>query len=247
MFLPCEIAKDCNECKNNILKTGKSKSFIKIKRRRNNISNDPVYPIFNLTLCHKPHSYKENSSSNSIYVSGPTIPFIKSLINNKYDAVVASMSITEERLEIIDFTDPYYSNFLSIVGKTSAGLTLADLDTRFIGAQRSTIGAQWVEDRFGNPGSAYQFDGVNDYIAIAPSSLVDNETTVTLSFWLKREASDEYGLPIHCGNQGRYGVHVSKDSVRVNVTTNSNFDGSAPTEFKTIRSILTRNNGHTLF
>lgn len=83
---------------------------------------------------------------------------IPGLINNKYDAVVASMSITEERLEIIDFTDPYYSNFLSIVGKTSAGLTLADLDTRFIGAQRSTIGAQWVEDRFGRRGSVRLYD-----------------------------------------------------------------------------------------
>lgn len=116
-------------------------------------------------------------------------------------------------------------------------------------------GATLVEDRFGNPGSAYQFDGVNDYIAIAPSSLVDNETTVTLSLWLKRYDSDSYGLPIHCGNQGRYGVHVRKDSVRVNVTTNSNFSGNAQTEFasKTVyynqerwSHIVLKYNGSTL-
>ena len=101
-------------------------------------------------------------------------------------------------------------------------------------AHHGTVyGASLTEDRFGNPDAAYQFDGVNDYIGIAPSSLVDNETTVTLSFWLKRDDADDYGLPIHCGNQGRYGVHISKDSVRVNVTTNSNFDGSAPSEFAT--------------
>ena len=35
-------------------------------------------------------------------------------------------------------------------------------------------GATLTQDRFGNPNSAYSFDGVNDYIAIAPSSLVDN-------------------------------------------------------------------------
>jgi hypothetical protein len=96
-------------------------------------------------------------------------------------------------------------------------------------------GATLTEDRFGNPDAAYLFDGVNDYIAIAPTSLVDNENTITISCWLKREDADAYGLPIHCGNQGRYGIHVIKDSVRVNVTTNSNFDGSAPTEFKTAR------------
>ncbi len=83
---------------------------------------------------------------------------IPGLMNNKYDAVVASMSITQERLEMIDFTDPYYSNFLSIVGHASSGLTLADLDTITVGAQRSTIGATWVEDRFGRRGKVRLYD-----------------------------------------------------------------------------------------
>jgi len=92
-------------------------------------------------------------------------------------------------------------------------------------------GATLTTERFGNANGAYSFDGVNDYIAIAPSSLVDNETAATLSFWLKRGVDDDYGLPIHTGNQGRIQTSVSKDSVAVGVTTNSNFDGSAPSEF----------------
>ena len=92
-------------------------------------------------------------------------------------------------------------------------------------------GATLTTERFGVANGAYSFDGVNDYIAIAPSSLVDNETAATLSFWLKRGLDDDYGLPIHTGNQGRIQTSVSKNSVSVGVTTNSNFDGSAPSEF----------------
>ena len=99
-------------------------------------------------------------------------------------------------------------------------------------AHHGTVnGPTLTTGRFGNVNGAYSFDGVNDYIAIAPSSLVDNETAATLSFWLIRGANDDYGLPIHTGNQGRIQTSVSKNSVSVGVTTNSNYDGSAPTEF----------------
>jgi len=70
------------------------------------------------------------------------------------------------------------------------------------------------------------FDGVNDYIAIDPSSLVDNETAATLSFWLKRGVDDDYGLPIHLATKAEYKLS-KQNSVSVGVTTNSNFDGSA--------------------
>jgi phosphodiesterase/alkaline phosphatase D-like protein len=92
-------------------------------------------------------------------------------------------------------------------------------------------GATLTTERFGAANGAYSFDGLNDYIAIAPSSLVDNETAATLSFWIKRGATDDYGLPIHTGNQGYLNTQVKKDSVLVAVCTNSSYDGSAPTEF----------------
>ncbi len=85
---------------------------------------------------------------------------IPGLMNGKYDAIVASMSITEERLQVIDFTDPYYSNFLSIVGRADAGLTMDDLANVSIGAQRATIGAQWAEDEYGRRGQVRLYDTV---------------------------------------------------------------------------------------
>ena len=40
---------------------------------------------------------------------------IPALKGRKFDAIVASMSITEDRLKAIDFTDPYYTNALAFV------------------------------------------------------------------------------------------------------------------------------------
>lgn len=74
---------------------------------------------------------------------------IPGLVNNKYDAIVASMSITKERLEAINFTNPYYSNYLSIIGSADSSLDLDSLGKVPLGAQRSTVGSQWAEDKYG--------------------------------------------------------------------------------------------------
>ncbi len=83
---------------------------------------------------------------------------IPGLVNNKYDAIIASMSITEERLEAIDFTDPYYSNYLSILGAEGSELTMDDLGDVAVGAQRSTVGSQWAEDKYGSRADVRLYD-----------------------------------------------------------------------------------------
>lgn len=97
----------------------------------------------------------------------------------------------------------------------------------------TVYGAVLTADRFGNANSAYYFDGTDDYIAITPSSLVVNEASITVSCWIKSENLDISGLPVHTGNQGHYGVHVKRDSVKVGIHTNSDYDGSPPTSFGT--------------
>ncbi len=82
---------------------------------------------------------------------------IPSLLNNKYDVIVASMSITDERKEKIDFTDPYYSNYLSVIA-SGHDVSMNNLGKKNIGAQRSTIGSQWVEDEFGSRASINLYD-----------------------------------------------------------------------------------------
>ncbi len=51
---------------------------------------------------------------------------IPALLANKFDLIVASMSITDTRLEKIDFSGPYRDSVGRLIGKTDAGLNLFD-------------------------------------------------------------------------------------------------------------------------
>lgn len=68
------------------------------------------------------------------------------LQKKKYDAIVASMSITPERLKAVNFTDPYYSNNLTMVAKKGSTVDPKNLKGKSVGAQRSTIAANYVTD-----------------------------------------------------------------------------------------------------
>ncbi|MDO6682389.1 MULTISPECIES: ABC transporter substrate-binding protein [unclassified Oceanobacter] len=77
---------------------------------------------------------------------------IPGLRARKYDAIIASMSITEERLRVVDFSEKYYANMLAFVGPEGKTLdvTKAGLKGKVIGAQRATIAGQYLEDNFGD-------------------------------------------------------------------------------------------------
>ncbi|MEM7334709.1 MAG: LamG domain-containing protein [Chloroflexota bacterium] len=53
------------------------------------------------------------------------------------------------------------------------------------------FGATFVEDRFGNPDSAVQFDGVDDYIEVAhQNSTLDLNFEASLSLWIYHQQQD---------------------------------------------------------
>ncbi len=66
----------------------------------------------------------------------------------KYDAIIASMSITEERLRQVDFTNKYYSGGLRFLAPKGKSFDLDNLDGKVIGAQRATLAAQYLEDNY---------------------------------------------------------------------------------------------------
>jgi len=77
---------------------------------------------------------------------------IPALNAKKFDMIVASMSITEERKQAVDFTNPYYTNKLQFIAPKSSDLKTdkASLKGKVIGAQRATIAGTWLEDNLGD-------------------------------------------------------------------------------------------------
>ena len=65
---------------------------------------------------------------------------IPALIERKCDAIIASMSITEERMQIIDFSTKYYNSPGRFIAKEGAGLTdtAEGLAGKVVGLQRGT-------------------------------------------------------------------------------------------------------------
>ena len=79
---------------------------------------------------------------------------IPALLANKFDLVVASMSITDKRLEKMDFSQPYRISVGRLVGKKNAGLNLFDgagkpIAANFagvkVGLERASTYASWFE------------------------------------------------------------------------------------------------------
>lgn len=77
---------------------------------------------------------------------------IPSLTGQQIDAIMASMSITEERLKTIDFSDAYYNTPAVIVADKSMDIapTPASLAGKIIGIQASTIHQAYANAYFGD-------------------------------------------------------------------------------------------------
>ena len=75
---------------------------------------------------------------------------IPGLLAGDYDAIIASMSITEDRKKQVAFTDPYYKNALIFVGKAASGLTLEKLSLsgKAVGTQAATISADYLANHW---------------------------------------------------------------------------------------------------
>ena len=75
---------------------------------------------------------------------------IPALTSGKIDMIVGSMSITEERLKTIDFSDKYYNTPTSIIGAKGDDFeaTPEGLSGKILGVQVSTIHAAYADKYF---------------------------------------------------------------------------------------------------
>jgi arginine/ornithine transport system substrate-binding protein len=77
---------------------------------------------------------------------------IPGLLARKYDAIIASMAITEKRKKKVAFTDPYYNTPNKFARKKGSGIEInkASLKGKSVGVQRATIHADFVKAEFGD-------------------------------------------------------------------------------------------------
>ena len=83
-------------------------------------------------------------------------------------------------------------------------------------------GATLVSDRWGNPSSAYSFDGINDYISVVSSPSLNFQDAVTINFWIKvEEFFVQESYPLSHGNwENRCKVSITNKHIRWTVKSN---------------------------
>ncbi|MGF7157825.1 transporter substrate-binding domain-containing protein [Bartonella heixiaziensis] len=76
---------------------------------------------------------------------------IPGLLAKKYDAIISSLAPTQERLQKIDFTDPYYNTALAVIVTKVSEITEISAEAfkgKNLGVQSNTTQAAYAEDHY---------------------------------------------------------------------------------------------------
>ncbi|KRA00071.1 amino acid ABC transporter [Mesorhizobium sp. Root157] len=119
---------------------------------------------------------------------------IPALQAGKFDAIVASMSITEERKKQVAFTNKYYTTPLALAALKDSELTQTDPATmagKTVGAQASTTQAIYAEDFYAKAGADVklyptQEEAVQDLVNGRLDAVISDK--FVLADWLKNAA-----------------------------------------------------------
>lgn len=122
------------------------------------------------------------------------IPGLKA---GKYDVIIASMSITEERKNAVDFTAPYYVAGAALVAPAQSDITYTPegLDGKTIGVQRATTYATLLKDEF--PGAIVMtYDTVENQNLDLKAGRLDGVVAqqVVMYEWLQQDGGDAFGF-----------------------------------------------------
>ncbi len=117
---------------------------------------------------------------------------IPGLLAGKYDAIVASMAITEERKQKVDFSAPYYNTpakFMASKEEAIKDVSPSALAGKTVGVQGSTSQAKLLEDKYPNV-VVKTYTAVDDASADLAAGRVDLvfSDKVLLDAWLKKSS-----------------------------------------------------------
>jgi arginine/ornithine transport system substrate-binding protein len=150
---------------------------------------------------------------------------IPALLEKKCDAIVASMSITPERQEVIDFTKKYYQTPARFVAAKNTDLTFSPegLAGKVVGVQRGTIHEAFMQGEF--PETTLQPYGTQDEMVLDLTSgrldaVMADSVALDLGF-LKTPGGadyaffgDAYSIPKYHGDGAGIGVRKEDTELR---------------------------------
>lgn len=136
------------------------------------------------------------------------------LASGQCDIAAASITITEEREENIDFTDPYFEAEQSLLVKADGEIaTLEDLAGQRIGVQSGTTGEAYAQDNapedaeivsFDNPGDIFvaleagDIKGVVQDLVVNQGRVLEDDSVEVVETY---QTDEQYGFAAEEGNK----------------------------------------------
>jgi len=118
---------------------------------------------------------------------------IPGLNAQKFDAAIAGMSITPERKEVVDFSDPYFHSGIILIGKKGDDLSVESLIGLPIASQRSTVASQYLQDEHADADIKLYDTQDNAYLDLTSGRVRGMMSDkVTGIDWLKTDAGKGY-------------------------------------------------------
>ncbi len=114
----------------------------------NNLTSDGKLEGFDIDIA---RALCEEMNAECEFVTQDWDGIIPALQAGKFDAIIASMSITPERMEKVDFTNKYYNTPPAIAAPKDtdiAGVTKEDLAGKTVGVQGSTTHFNYSEQTY---------------------------------------------------------------------------------------------------
>lgn len=148
----------------------------------------------------------ERMGADCTFVKQDWDGIIPALMAKKFDAIVASMSITDERKKAVDFTGRYYTNKLQFIAKKGMDLdtSSAGLKGKAIGAQRATISGDWLEANRASADVKLYDTQENAYLDLASGRIDAVLADALVNYeWLQSDAGKDFefkGDPVFDGD-----------------------------------------------
>ena len=118
---------------------------------------------------------------------------IPGLNAQKFDAIMAGVSITPERQEVIEFSDPYFYTSIILIGKKGDDISVDKLKGQPIASQRATVASQYLQDKHAEADIKLYDTQDNAYLDLTSGRVrAMMSDKVTGIDWLKTPAGKDY-------------------------------------------------------
>ena len=147
----------CSQPANDAANTNADASATEVAGKTIRIATEGAYPPFNYTNADGSLGGFDIDVANALcdqmqakceIVAQDWDGIIPGLLTQKYDAVIAGMSITPERQQKVDFSEPYFANTMVWLTDTKGSFDPKSIKNLKLGGQRSTTPGAYLQDNY---------------------------------------------------------------------------------------------------